>query len=255
MVHLKVVPDDRRERSREKKRQRFLDAASAIVDREGLRGVTMAAVADELDCAVGTIYSYFSSKAALLTALQGQAVDLLAASFATARERWEDQLAGEELPDEVRTLVEVLGFGSFWSAASVVFADEFELQRQLLSAKVTLVSAEEIAEVMPVARRLLDGPAGLVEAAVAAGALADGPAEARVLRWVCALNGVLLVENLAPLDRHLFRASHLARCLTEDLLVGWGAERRTVEVAAAHVDRLAAGGPMAPPPEGPGWDR
>jgi AcrR family transcriptional regulator len=46
MVHLKVVPDDRRERTREAKRQRILAATGAVIDRDGLAGVTMQAVAD-----------------------------------------------------------------------------------------------------------------------------------------------------------------------------------------------------------------
>jgi len=71
----------------------------------------------------------------------------------------------------------------------------------------------------------------------------------RVVRWLAALNGVLLIDNLGPLDRHLFRAQHLARALTADLLVGWGAARPDVEVAASQVERLTALGPMAPPPE------
>jgi hypothetical protein len=77
---------------------------------------------------------------------------------------------------------------------------------------------------------------------------AGDPTE-RVVRWLAGLNGVLLVDNLAALDRHLFRAQHLGRALTADLLVGWGAARADVEVAGSHVERLAALGPLAPPPE------
>ena len=43
--------------------------------------------------------------------------------------------------------------------------------------------------------------------------------------------------------------SFVARALTADLLVGWGADRADVEVAASQVERLTALGPMAPPPE------
>jgi hypothetical protein len=146
-----------------------------------------------------------------------------------------------------------MAFGAFWAAASVVFADEFELQRQLLSSKVTVVTADEVRAVMPVALRLLDQPRGLLEAAAAAGALGAGDDLHRVVRWVAAMNGVLLLDEIAPVDRHLFRGGHHARQLTADLLVGWGAARPTVEVAQTHVDRLAAIGPMAPPPEGPAW--
>ena len=97
VVHLRAVADDRRERARDEKRQRMLAAASRVIDRDGLAGVTMHAVADELDAAVGTIYNYFPSKAALVAALQGQAVDTLRASHQAASQRWDEELADEDL--------------------------------------------------------------------------------------------------------------------------------------------------------------
>ena len=66
--------------------------------------------------------------------------------------------------------------------------------------------------------------------------------------WLASLHGVLRLDALGPLDRHLFRSGPLARSLTADLLVGWGADRDDVDVAGSHLDRLAALGPLAPPP-------
>jgi AcrR family transcriptional regulator len=254
VVHLRVVPDDRRERAREEKRARVLDAAQRVLEREGLEGITMVGVADELDWAVGTIYGYVSSKAALVTALQGRAIDALQASFDTARSSWLEILAEDDLPPDLDALVQACAFGSFWASASVVLADEFELGRQLLSTRVTFLSAEDVKAVLPLVRRLFDQPARLLDRLVEEGVAEPGPAEERVLRWLASLNGILLLDHLAPVDRHLFRANHLARRLTEDLLVAWGAPRPLVEVAGSHVERLAAHGPMAPPPTGPGWD-
>ena len=253
VVHLRVVPDDRRERSREKKRQRFLDGAQAVIDRDGVAGLTMQAVADELDCAVGTIYTYFASKSALLASLQARAVDTLRASFQTAQPAWQEAIADEDLPAPLAALVEAAAFGAFWAAASVVLADEFTLQRQLLTSKVTVLTADDVREVMPVALRLFEQPRALLAAAAAAGALAPGDELERVVRWLAAMDGVLLLDEVAPVDRHLFRGGHHARQFTADLLVGWGADRSEVEVAQTHVDRLAAMGPMAPPPEVPTW--
>jgi AcrR family transcriptional regulator len=251
MVQLRVVPDDRRQRSRDKKRRRFIDAAGRIIDRDGLRGVTMAAVADELDCAVGTIYTYFPSKAALLAALQQQAVDTLRASYLTARHGWDAFLETESIDDDLVHLVQLQAFGGFFIAASVVLADEFHLQRLLLSEPVAADEVDETKRALPVLHRLFAEPVALLEAATEAGALTASDQRERVVRWLAALNGVLLVDNLGPLDRHLFRAQHLARALTADLLVGWGASRADVEVAASHVERLSALGPMAPWPDSP----
>jgi AcrR family transcriptional regulator len=256
VVQLTVVSDDRRERARAEKRQRFLVAASRVIDRDGLTGLTMQAVADQLDCAVGTIYTYFSSKAALVAALQEDAVHTLVASYRSAREVWDEAL-GEPGPDGdglEADLVHLQAYGAFFCAASVVFRDEFELQRMLLTERPPGVSPHELRQTMPVVLRLAEVPQGLLDAGVAAGTLDDGDNLERVVRWLAALDGVLLLDGLSSVDRHLFRAQHHGRALTADLLTGWGADRADVEVAASHVDRLAALGPLAPPPSGPGFD-
>lgn len=247
------MPDDRRERAREQRRARVLAAAGRLIDRDGLTGITMQALADELDCAVGTIYGSFPSKAALLAALQQRAVDTLFASYRTARDGWEVALEDDELDPELTVLVHLAAFGAFFAAASVVFADEFALQRALLGERSDVTSRAEVHEAMPVLLRLLEAPRALLDRGVELEVLTAGDDLERALRWIAALDGVLLLDALAPVDRHLFRAHHHARALTADLLVGWGAERSDVEVAASHVDRLAALGPLAPPPEGPGF--
>lgn len=249
MVQLSVVPDDRRERARAQRRQRFLDAAGRIIDRDGLSGITMQAVADELDCAIGTIYTYFPSKAALLAGLQHEAVETLRASYQRARHQWDAYLDTEKVDEDLVHLVQLLAFGAFCIAASVVYADEFELQRSLLSEPVSPEETEETRQALPVLQALFETPRALLVGAAEAGVIEAGEPTERVLRWLAALNGVLVLDNLGPLDRHLFRAPHLARHLNADLLVGWGASRPDVEVAASHVERLAALGSMAPPPE------
>jgi AcrR family transcriptional regulator len=251
MVHLKVVPDDRRERTREAKRQRILAATGAVIDRDGLAGVTMQAVADELDCAVGTLYTAFDSKAALLSALQAEAVDTLERSYRTARSGWDDHLAEEDLEDDLVVLIGLLAYGGHLAAAAVVFPDEVALVRGLLGEappNAAPVERREGSDLLPVLHRLLDPASARLDAAAAAGVLEDDDTTARALRWVAGLLGVLRLERLAPIDRHLVRAGALARALSEDLLVGWGAPRENVEVASTWVERLAARGPLAPPP-------
>ncbi len=253
MVRLQVVSDDRRERRRDARRERYLAAAGRIIDRDGLSGVTMQAIADELDCAIGTIYTYFPSKAELLAALTRQGIDTLRGSYVTAHHLWDAQLGDQDLEADLVALVELLGFAAFFGAASVVFADEFALQRALLSGGAledgSSRGTDRPQASLEVVLAVLETPRSLVQAAEEAGAIQPGEPLERALRWLASLNAVLLVEHLAPLDRHLFRAAHHARVLTADLLVGWGAERDEVEVAAAQVERLAALGPMAPPSE------
>jgi AcrR family transcriptional regulator len=252
--HLALVPADRRARRRDQTRRRILAATDTLLAEHGLDGITMQRLADHLDCAVGTLYLYFPSKAALVAALQGQAVDTLRASYQVAREGWALYL-DEAVPDLTgRALVGLCAFGAHWASAAVVFADEFALQRRLLADAPRGASARDTAGVREVLDRLLAVPTELVAGAETAGALDRGDARERALIWLAALDGVLLLDRLAPVDRHLLRAPHLARRLTEDLLCGWGAERREVEVADAHVQRLTALGPLAPPPAAPGFE-
>ncbi len=251
--HLTVVPDQRRARSRDAKRRALLAAAGRVIDEVGLRGVTIKRVADQADAAVGTIYTYFPSKAALVAALAGEAVDTLRASLANAQPVWDRYIDSEELDEAMAVLVRIEAFSAFWCAASVVFADEFALQRALLSEKVELTSREETADALAVVNRLLEPAQVLVDRAASLEVVEHHDPSERVVMWVTALNGVLMVDNLAGLDRHLFRAPHLARLATFDLLTGWGADRADVEVAGSHVDKLTALGPMAPPPDGPGY--
>jgi AcrR family transcriptional regulator len=253
-AHLTVVPDDRRERSRDKKRRAILAATDELSAEGGLAGVTMQGVADRLDCAVGTIYLYFESKAALIGALQRESVATLRASYETARLVWEDELAASDLDADLVALIGLCAFGAFWVSASVVFADEFHLPLSLLAEPGVLDAAGQDLEALATIRRLLDQPSGLIRAATDVDAIGAGDPSERAVLWLAALNGVLLLEHIAPVDRHLFRSHHLGRRLTHDLLCGWGAELGDVEVAAGHGERLAALGPMAPPPDVPGFD-
>jgi AcrR family transcriptional regulator len=249
MVHLRVVPDDRRERTRQAKRSRILAAAGGVIDRDGLDGLTMQAVATELDCAVGTLYTAFASKAELVAALQAEAVGVLEASLRTARAQWEVELDG--LEDELVGLVELVAYGAFVAAAAVVFPDETRLVRAMLGETAPAKGSEEARALLPVVLRLLDPPVGRLADAAGLGVIHPGDPVARAVTWLSALHGVLRLEGLGSLDRHLFRAGPLARNLTEDLVCGWGADRDDLEVAASHLDRLAALGPLAPPPEAP----
>jgi AcrR family transcriptional regulator len=249
VVHLRVVPDDRRERTRQAKRARILAAAGGVIDQLGLDGLTMQAVATELDCAVGTLYTAFASKAELLAVLQGEGVGMLEASLRTAQATWEAPLA--ELEPEMAALVELVAYGGFVTAAAVVYPDETRLVRAMLGDAAPPKGSEEARALLPVVLRLLDPPVGRLADAVGVGVLHPGDPVARGLAWLAALHGVLRLDALGPLDRHLFRSGPLARSLTEDLLCGWGAPRDDIEVAASHLDRLAALGPLAPPPGAP----
>jgi len=75
---------------------------------------------------------------------------------------------------------------------------------------------------------------------VARGVLTPGQSFDRTVSWVAAVNGVLVLEGIQHPGAGLFDTGLLTDRLTLDLLVGWGADRAALTVAADHVplDRL-----------------
>lgn len=249
VVHLRSVPDDRRERSRLARRSAILKGAQQVVDRHGLSGLTMQAVAEQLDCAVGTLYSYFRSKRDLVAGLQAQAVSTLGQSLSVASQRWDSHLLDRQLPPGPASVVRMGAFGAFWLAAAVVYGDEFALQRQFLATRLAVTAApgdDQGGSVRRILDDLLAPPVALCEQAQTAGALAPGDHRSRALIWLVTLNAVADLDGLAPVDRHLIRVGHLSRLATRSLLAGWGVAGDDLEVAEIEVERLAASGPMAP---------
>ena len=271
------APPGRRARNRAARYDQLMTAASEIVSSEGLDGLTMQSVADRVDCAVGTIYTYFESKSSLLTALQIAAIETLGSSFRHSRDVWEEELSGSDLDEEARALVRLIAFGHLFTSAPSMHPREFELLQVLLSTRRRETSDEDARRVLPYALGLINEFRLLIEAAVENGALAPDVARSiedhslsRTVRWAGALNGALLVSNvaavpieggddeLAAVTGDLFDGRVLALHLARDLLAGWGAKRGPHETAEAFVrdlitrGRLAVTAPAvtAEPPEG-----
>lgn len=267
-------PTGRRARNRIARHEQLLSAAAEIVSSEGLDGLTMQAVAERVDCAVGTIYTYFDSKSSLLTALQIAAIETLGTSFRRSRAQWEELLVDSDLDEPTRALVRLVAFGHLFTDAPSLHPREFELLQVLLSTRRRETSDEDAGRVLPYALGLINEFRILIEAAVESGALeSDDPdgsigdhSLSRTVRWAGALNGALLVSNAAAVPSEsespaelsgtgapvtvaggVFDGRVLARQLAADLLAGWGAERERLAAATAIVDELRATNRLAVP--------
>lgn len=253
------APQGRRARNRVARHDQLLAAASDIVDEVGHEGLTMQAVADRVDCAVGTIYTYFTSKSALVAAMQVAAVQTLLDSYHQAADMWDQALEESGLDDEaVESLVRVLAYGQIFVLGAEMHPREYEFLQMLLNTPERMVKREDVAGVTPLAMALLAEGLVLVEAAVATGALSAASATRgddsfrRMIRWIGALNGLLLVANtnvagLAATSAGAFSAVNLGRLLTEDLLLAWGAPPRILDAATEQLARLERAGQFAPP--------
>src|SRR5690606_37926200 len=93
MRPMTTPPIGRRAQNRATRHAQLMAAATEIIATKGLSGLTMQAVAELVDCAVGTIYTYFPSKTALLSELQIAAIRTLQATFDASLASWDDELA------------------------------------------------------------------------------------------------------------------------------------------------------------------
>jgi AcrR family transcriptional regulator len=235
----------RRARNRLERHGAFLATAKRIVAAEGLEALTMQRLAAEVDCAVGTAYTYFPSKSALVAQVQADAIERLTASYLLFRAR----LAGQALDGvtaPVAGLAEIVGFARFWVATFDTFPEEAKLLQLLMSEPPRPVIADEdVGRVVPSALRLLGLAAEALGRAVELGALREGDALDRAVRLAAATNGVLLLDQLGRVDAELFRGARHAAALVAELLAAWGATPGDLAAAEARVESLARLGPLA----------
>jgi AcrR family transcriptional regulator len=248
-------PTGRRARNRVARYDQLLRSASEIVTEVGLDGLTMQAVADRVDCAVGTIYTYFDSKSALIAALQISAIQTLIGTYHRSAEQWDEAL--EDTDEAIASLVRFIAFGRLFVAFPDINPREFELLQMLITSRERVLATTDSVAVVPHALTLLNEGKVLLDLAVSVGALTEDPdrpgtdSMSRTLRWAGGLDGALLVANAGD-DPSLagaaavFHAPTLSQRLTEDLLSAWGAPPKTLAAAIAEIDRMDAQGALFP---------
>lgn len=234
----------RRERNRLARHHDYLQAALQVATAEGLGALTMARLADEVDAAVGTVYTYFPSKGALVAEVQREAVERITASYLLLVPVIEERVA--DLDPSVAALAHLVGFARFTAESLDTLAQEQRLLQLLLQAD-DAVPIEEGARVLPAVFRLLELARERFDAAATTGALTAADAMDRTIVLAAALNGVLQVGRLARWDADLLDGVRLARTLVDDLLVGFGADRAALADAHAVIDRIARRQPLARP--------
>lgn len=214
----------RRQRKRDARREEVLDAALAIVEREGLAALTMPKLAREVDCAVGALYRSFSGKSALLVAMQQQAIESLSAEMAQAVEasrraaaRRRRLSAAEASVAHLRAALDAVLTLPARSPSRHRLIDE------LLSTPDTMLSDEELATVNVTLADLLSRVTTLLHEAQVAGALAPGDVEVRARLLWAALHGL---DHFRKRDRGeppALRTPRLVEAMLASLFRGWGA--------------------------------
>lgn len=222
----------------------FLTTALEIVTAEGFDALTMQRLADECGSAIGAVYRYFPSKGALMAEVQRAAIERIGNSYTIVKERSVAEWVDIDPAD--RTIARLVLFSRFICATAQSQPQELRLLQMLMGEWRAIVPLEEAMRVYPTAMGLLDQLRVGVDEAVEHHQLVEGNTMSRVVTWIAAVNGVLQVSLLARFDPQLFDGDLLARQVSLDLLIAWGASPGALLGAIARVDALAATGPLAP---------
>lgn len=240
-----AAPVGRREQNRLVRHRDYLQTALLIATEEGLGALTMQRLAAEVGAAVGSVYTYFPSKGALVAEVQREAVDRLTGSYLLLRPVIEQRVA--DVDPSVAALAHLVGFARFSIEAIDTLPHEQRLLQQLMYDADQLVPTEEGARVVPAVFRLLDMARERFALAAEVGALHPADAMDRTIVLAAALNGVLQVSKLQRWDADLLDGARLARTMLDDLLVGCGADVDLLAQAHAVVDDIARRQPLARP--------
>lgn len=255
MVQLSAVPDPptaapgavgARERNRLARHRSYLRAALRLVFAEGLDALTMQRLAAEVGAAVGSVYTYFPSKGALVAEVQREAIERLATSATLLGADLDRSLAGDD--GDAARLASVVAFGRFWLTAARTYPEEMQLLLLLLSDVTESVPAEEAGRVVPAAMRLLGLAEARLDLAADTGAL-DGsdPADRRTIALAAALTGCVQLRVVQRWDDDLLDPTRTGRHVLDALLLGWGAAPAPLAAAHRLVDDLEAVAPLARP--------
>jgi AcrR family transcriptional regulator len=229
-----VQSSERRVRSRADRRDAFLEAARQLIEEHGIDALTVKSVADRVDAAVGTLYTYFPSKGALIAALQVAAIERLGAAYTQAADDLDSELAAWGVDVDTAALTRLVAVGRSLIAVVEVLPEEFRLQQRLLNDRADY-DDRDVALVVPVAYAVLARPERLLRDAVALGVLEAGDSFDRTITWVAGINGVLTLGSLAASVAAGFAPASLADMLHLSLLRGWGADPGLLAASEALV--------------------
>lgn len=234
-----------RERNRLARHHGYLRAALGLVYSEGLHALTMQRLAEVVGASVGSVYTYFPSKGALVAEVQREAIERLAVSASLLAA--DVDRAVEDRHDAVVWLAPVVGFGRFWLAASGTHPQEMRLLLQLLSDSGDTVPETEGHRVVPAAMGFLALAETRIRAAVDVGVLGAGEAWPRTVALGAALTGCLHLGVVEHWDPQLLDPLRAGRTVLDALLCGWGADPADLDAAHTVIDALAARAPLARP--------
>ena len=251
-----MVSTGRRARNRAARNRQITEAASAILAEGGIDALTMQEVADRVDCAVGTIYTYFNSKSALLAALQSNAIRVLADSHELAATAWEEHFEAEGTDARAAAAARLFAITELLLSWPEIQPREFDFLQILITSQHKVIEVEDAMSVAPQALTLFAEARVLIDAAVEVGVLEHDPDRpdddslSRTVRLMAATEGAVMVANAAELVKDLdpdaFDRHMIGMRGAKDLLCAWGADDSVIDAGLATIENLRAADRLLP---------
>lgn len=231
---LTEAPATGRAANRQRKRREYIDTAIRIVLNGGLEALTMQALAREMGAAVGTAYTYFASKSALVAELQVLAIGRLTSTYSEVAPRWQGEMGRLDAKGKAEAGMTLLV--EFVVRAPKSMRDDFFLQQLLLTDGGRSILPEDQATVLEAAGEWSQVVKDRLDEAMEAGVL-DKSNDRRTAKFAAVLSGAALFNNL-PEDA-IGDLPGLTRSLTIDLLCSWGADRKRLTRSATKAQSAA----------------
>jgi len=201
------------------------------VETQGLDGLTLQAIAHDLDYTVPALYRYFASKDALVAELQRRVVALLDHKLSEVEARTENWLGDQSQEDQERfgPLAPIAATGLFYAGLTRSAPQAFGLLAASLGDPRHLIDDAQANAVVTTALPMFDRLAHSIEMAVEARQLDPGDTPDRVLVLWSSLHGVAQLAKLERLAPGRLDSQRLCGSLLETLMIGWGADVTLIE--------------------------
>ncbi len=225
---------------------RLLDAAAKRVALDGLDGLRVTSLADDLGFTAAALYRYFDSKDAILAALLLREMERVRVRYSAVLERLRGKTFQTTPSDSARALVPLLTAARLHHDLSVRSPAAFGLLSVSLADPRQLMAQSRANPVWQETLGLVEEVAVHCEEAARAGAIGPGSARDRAMVLVFGEQGVLQLGKMAQWLPDLVDTAALGAELSAALLIGWGARNDHLEEARIALDAAIEAGLFKP---------
>jgi len=213
--------------SRQRKVESICQHALALIEQEGLYGLTIGRLAQRMDWAMGALYRYFPSKDALFFELQSRVVQAYAETLSQQLTR---------LPQSVSPLSRVVFCAMHYVAWFRERRSDAALVAMSLAHPRQLLGDKEGVHIFQDVFASLDHVTDGLKAAECIGEVQPGSSAERTIVLWTSLLGLMQVEKLARFRPSVIQILPLVESSVAALLVGWGATAPAVEHAVRNAN-------------------